>query len=59
MRRSSPGPTRAVDAEEIVALIAPENTPSLKLAERLGFERLPDGMYRDEPTTIWGRRRRR
>jgi RimJ/RimL family protein N-acetyltransferase len=48
----------AVDAQEIVALIAPENAPSLKLAERLGFARGADGVYRDEATTIWARRRR-
>ena len=47
-----------VDAEQIVAIIAPDNMPSQNLARRLGFEQLPDGMYRDEVTTIWGRQRR-
>ena len=34
------------------AIIAPENAPSLKLAERLGFERLADSVYSDEPTAV-------
>ena len=33
-------------------------TPSMKLAERLGFERQPDGVYRDEPISICRRRAR-
>jgi RimJ/RimL family protein N-acetyltransferase len=33
------------------------NAPSMKLAERLGYERQPDGVYRDEPISIWRRRR--
>ena|SRR5947209_933610 len=43
--------------EETVAIISPANLPSMKLAERLGYRRQPDGIYRGEPTTIWRRRR--
>ena len=46
-----------LDAEEIVAIISIGNDPSIKLAERLGFERQPDGVYRDEPISIWRRAR--
>jgi RimJ/RimL family protein N-acetyltransferase len=46
-----------LDADEIVAIISIGNDPSIKLAERLGFERQPDGVYRDEPISIWRRRR--
>jgi RimJ/RimL family protein N-acetyltransferase len=43
----------------IWAIIAPENGPSLKLAERLGFERHSETLYKDEPTVVlrrpaWG-----
>nr|WP_237220017.1 GNAT family N-acetyltransferase [Sphingomonas arenae] len=43
----------------IWAIIAPENDPSLKLAERLGFERHSETRYKDEPTIVlrrpaWG-----
>lgn len=34
------------------AIIAPENEPSLKLADRLGFERLEDSIYNDETTAV-------
>ena len=37
----------------IWALISPGNDPSMKLAEKLGFVRQPDGMYRERPQTIW------
>ena len=46
-----------VDADETVAIISIGNDPSMKLAERLGFERQPDGIYRDEPISLWGRPR--
>ncbi len=36
----------------IWAIIAPSNAPSFKLAERLGFERLGDTTYHDEPTAV-------
>ena len=36
----------------IWAIIAPENGPSLKLAERLGFQRHSETLYKDEPTIV-------
>ena len=48
---------RTLEADETVAIISMSNTPSMKLAERLGYERAPDGVYRDEPTSIWRRAR--
>ena len=47
---------RSLDADETVAIISIGNDPSIKLAERLGYERQPDGVYRDEPISIWRRR---
>ena len=43
----------------IWAIIAPENEPSMRLAGRLGFERLSETLYKDEPTAVlrrpaWG-----
>jgi len=35
------------------ALISPGNDPSMRLAERLGFVREADGIYRDKPQTFW------
>ena len=49
---------RTLDADETVAIISIGNDPSIKLAERLGYERQPDGVYRDEPISIWRRRNR-
>ena len=46
----------ALDADETVAIISIGNDPSVKLAERLGYERQPDGVYRNEPISIWRRR---
>ena len=34
------------------AIIAPANEPSLKLAARLGFERIHETTYHDEPTVV-------
>ena len=34
------------------AIIAPANEPSLKLAERLGFERVSETLYHDEATVV-------
>ncbi|WP_308516863.1 GNAT family N-acetyltransferase [Sphingomonas flavescens] len=45
----------AVEAAEVMAIIAPTNAPSMRLAERLGFQRLLDAIYRNEPTTLWTR----
>jgi RimJ/RimL family protein N-acetyltransferase len=44
-----------LDAAGYPAIIAPENAPSIRLAERLGFERLPDGTYKDEAVAIFRR----
>jgi RimJ/RimL family protein N-acetyltransferase len=46
---------RTLDTDEIMAIISIENEPSIKLAQRLGFNRQPDGVYRDEPISIWRR----
>jgi RimJ/RimL family protein N-acetyltransferase len=48
---------RTLDAETTVAIISIENEPSIRLAQRLGYERQPDGVYRDEPTSMWRRTR--
>ncbi|HET9459987.1 MAG TPA: GNAT family N-acetyltransferase [Sphingomicrobium sp.] len=34
------------------AIIAPSNTPSFRLAEKLGFEKVGDTLYNDEPTVV-------
>jgi RimJ/RimL family protein N-acetyltransferase len=34
------------------AIIAPANTPSFRLAERLGFDRHSETFYKEEPTTV-------
>ena len=47
-----------LDAAGYPAIIAPENAPSIRLAERLGFGRLPDGIYKDESVAIFRRSRR-
>jgi len=36
----------------IWAIIAPENESSLKLADKLGFERLDETLYHDDPTVV-------
>ena len=46
-----------LDADETVAIISISNTPSMKLAERLGYQRQPDGIYREEPISLWRRQR--
>ena len=43
----------------IWAIVAPENEPSLRLAERLGFERVHETLYNNDPTVVlrrpaWG-----
>ena len=42
---------------EIPAIIAIENAKSMRLAERLGFVREPDALYRDEHVALFRRRR--
>ena len=36
----------------IWAIIAPANAPSIRLAERLGFEAIGETVYNDEPTLV-------
>ena len=36
----------------IWAIIAPDNGPSISLAERLGFVRIGESLYHDEPTIV-------
>jgi len=46
-----------LDAPEIVAIIAPDNAPSIRVAEKAGFVRAETTAYKDEPTLIFRRRR--
>jgi RimJ/RimL family protein N-acetyltransferase len=39
----------------IWAIIAPANEPSIKLAEKLGFERVHETLYHDAPTLVMRR----
>lgn len=41
----------------IPAIISPGNVASIRLAEKLGFERVADGFYHDEPIGLFYRRR--
>jgi RimJ/RimL family protein N-acetyltransferase len=48
-----------LDQTPIWAIIAPANEPSLKLAEKVGFTRIGDTTYHDEPIIVlkrpaWG-----
>ncbi len=45
----------AVGATDVSAVIAIENARSMRLAERLGFVREPDALYRDEPIALFRR----
>ena len=47
----------ALDANETVAIISIGNDPSMKLAERLGYVRQPDAIFRNEPVSLWRRAR--
>jgi len=45
--------TRAnLEPTPIWAIIAPENEPSIRLAERLGFDRICETTYRGDPTLV-------
>ena len=46
---------REIGAETYPAIIDLENAASMKLAERLGFVRQADGLYRDEPIAFFRR----
>ena len=48
----------ALKAAEIVAIISPENAPSIRLAERTGFVRGEETTYKGEPTLVFRRRAR-
>jgi RimJ/RimL family protein N-acetyltransferase len=41
-----------LDPTPIWAIIAPANEPSMKLAKKLGFERLHETPYQDEPIVV-------
>jgi RimJ/RimL family protein N-acetyltransferase len=41
-----------LESTPIWAIIAPENEPSLKLAGKLGFERLGEALYHKDPTVV-------
>ncbi|MGI8706218.1 MAG: GNAT family N-acetyltransferase [Sphingomicrobium sp.] len=42
----------SLEPTPVWAIIDPSNAPSFRLAERLGFERLSDTLYNDEPTAV-------
>ncbi len=46
---------RALGPVEIPAIISTDNVPSMKLAEKLGFVREPDGVYKGESIAIFRR----
>jgi len=41
-----------LDPVPVWAIVAPANEPSLKLAERLGFERIHETQYHGDPTVV-------
>ena len=41
---------------ETVCMIAPENTPSLRVAEKVGFEETARSEYKGEPTILFARK---
>lgn len=45
-------------ASSYPAIISHENVASMKLAKRLGFKRLDDAIYREEPIALFRRERR-
>ena len=46
-----------LNAPSYPAIIGPENQASIRLAEKLGFVREPDGVYRGEPIALFRRNR--
>jgi RimJ/RimL family protein N-acetyltransferase len=44
-----------LNAASYPAIISPENEAPVRLAERLGFDRVPDGVYRGEPIALFRR----
>ena len=47
---------RSIGAPEIVAIIKPENAPSIRLAEKAGFDEREDALYRGETILLFRRR---
>ena len=43
---------RTLEADAYPAIISPGNEASIRLAERLGFERQPDAIYRGETIAL-------
>ena len=50
---------RELDASGYPAIISVDNEPSIRLAQRLGFDRLPDATYREEQVALFRRPARR
>jgi RimJ/RimL family protein N-acetyltransferase len=46
-----------LNAESYPAIISPQNEASIRLAERLGFKREPDAIYRGETIALFRRPR--
>jgi RimJ/RimL family protein N-acetyltransferase len=46
----------ALRAPEIAAIISPENTPSIRVAEKAGFDERVEARYRDETILLFRRR---
>ena len=42
--------------KRVVAMIHPENLPSIRVAQRGGFARFGESRYKDAPTTLWEHR---
>jgi RimJ/RimL family protein N-acetyltransferase len=48
---------RELAAEQVVAIIDPDNGPSIRVAERCGFTERETSSYRDEPILLFRRRK--
>ncbi len=48
----STGRRTNLDPTPMWAIIAPANGPSIALAEKLGFERMQESRYHNEPTLV-------
>lgn len=46
-----------IEAREIAAIIDPANAPSIRVAERCGFDAREDAVYKGEPILLFRRRR--
>lgn len=46
-----------LDTREIVAIIDPDNAPSIRVAEKAGFAERLEAVYRDEPILLFRRSR--